>query len=549
MTTTPLDFKQLPEETPKDLSQVPIGLALSGGGYRAAAFHLGTLAYLERIKLLTQLSRLSTVSGGTFTGSKYILSLVEGIGFLEFFQNFYRFLRDQNLFKAGLADLSQGPSRVPSGQPKLILSMANVYADTFLKSPQGHPYTLGEILDSEISVKEISFNTTEFRTGVAFRFQKSANSRARIGNGNVSIPRDAAKEIRLADIVAASSCFPGGFEPLEFPQDFAWPNNQIPSRVKDAVGKNGQFHSLALMDGGIFDNQGIDSLLLSDSRNDSESLGLFIISDVDSLQDSLYEYPQNDKPSGNLTLGQLDWFIRFFLLICILTVVSVSYELWREIQQGTFIFWQHFFSVLMPLILAFGVIASLWWGRGLIKNQLLPRIPQAGLAGWQDLKLLKVDEFLYLVELRMTSLLALTSAVFMDRIKALIFARVYSDKRYQGKRISNRIDRLVKSNVSLPGVTPLSSTLKQVSENAAAMPTTLWFDNPQQLADVTVTGQATICFNLMQYICRAYKDSPENYPPAVRELWDELNQDWERLNINPYDLLEELMPEEKLLRH
>ena len=28
-----------------------IALSLSGGGYRAAMFHLGTLAYLNRIKL------------------------------------------------------------------------------------------------------------------------------------------------------------------------------------------------------------------------------------------------------------------------------------------------------------------------------------------------------------------------------------------------------------------------------------------------------------------------------------------------------------------
>ncbi|NJK52252.1 MAG: patatin-like phospholipase family protein [Leptolyngbyaceae cyanobacterium SU_3_3] len=94
--------------------------------------------------------------------------------------------------------------------------MANVYADTFLKSPQGIPYTLRTILDSKISVEEIAFNATEFRTGVAFRFQKSTNDSALIGNGNVSIPKESAKDIRLADIVAASSCFPGGFEPMDF---------------------------------------------------------------------------------------------------------------------------------------------------------------------------------------------------------------------------------------------------------------------------------------------------------------------------------------------
>jgi hypothetical protein len=187
MANLPQDFRQIPTEPPQDLRQVSIAIALSGGGYRAAAFHLGTLAYLDRIKLLPQLQRLSTVSGGSFTGAKYILSLAEKIPFIEFFQDFYIFLKGIDLFQYGLSDLSQGSVRVPSGHRKLILSMANVYADTFLKAPDGNPYTFGTVLDAEIPVKEVIFNTTEFRTGIAFRFQRSANQRARIGNGNVYI--------------------------------------------------------------------------------------------------------------------------------------------------------------------------------------------------------------------------------------------------------------------------------------------------------------------------------------------------------------------------
>ncbi|MGA7938035.1 MAG: hypothetical protein WCA35_31085 [Kovacikia sp.] len=64
MEALPLDFAQTPVASPlSDLRQARIGLALSGGGYRAAAFHLGTLAYLHQIGLLQQLRRLSTVCG------------------------------------------------------------------------------------------------------------------------------------------------------------------------------------------------------------------------------------------------------------------------------------------------------------------------------------------------------------------------------------------------------------------------------------------------------------------------------------------------------
>ncbi len=55
-----------------------IALCLSGGGYRAASFHLGTMDYLYRLKykgepLLHRVKAISTVSGGTFTGVLYAL--------------------------------------------------------------------------------------------------------------------------------------------------------------------------------------------------------------------------------------------------------------------------------------------------------------------------------------------------------------------------------------------------------------------------------------------------------------------------------------------
>ena len=51
-----------------------IAISLSGGGYRAAMFHLGTLSYLNRIQLpngkslLDVVNTISTISGGSITG-------------------------------------------------------------------------------------------------------------------------------------------------------------------------------------------------------------------------------------------------------------------------------------------------------------------------------------------------------------------------------------------------------------------------------------------------------------------------------------------------
>lgn len=51
------------------------GLALSGGGFRASFFHLGTLAKLAECNLLKDIEVISTVSGGSIVGVLYYLKL------------------------------------------------------------------------------------------------------------------------------------------------------------------------------------------------------------------------------------------------------------------------------------------------------------------------------------------------------------------------------------------------------------------------------------------------------------------------------------------
>lgn len=61
-----------------------IGVSLSGGGYRAAAFHLGTLRYLHKAGVLRKVDFLSTVSGGSIIGASYCQKTNEGMSFEEF---------------------------------------------------------------------------------------------------------------------------------------------------------------------------------------------------------------------------------------------------------------------------------------------------------------------------------------------------------------------------------------------------------------------------------------------------------------------------------
>ncbi|MBD0328634.1 MAG: patatin-like phospholipase family protein [Thermoleophilia bacterium] len=58
------------EPSPPPVGGEPtLGIALSGGGFRAAFFHVGVLAYLAERRLLKKVSVLSTVSGGSIVGT------------------------------------------------------------------------------------------------------------------------------------------------------------------------------------------------------------------------------------------------------------------------------------------------------------------------------------------------------------------------------------------------------------------------------------------------------------------------------------------------
>src|SRR5882724_12395215 len=64
-----------------------VGLALSGGGIRAAAFSLGVLQALNRHGILHNIDYLSTVSGGGYIGSSLTATMTKSGGSFVFGDN------------------------------------------------------------------------------------------------------------------------------------------------------------------------------------------------------------------------------------------------------------------------------------------------------------------------------------------------------------------------------------------------------------------------------------------------------------------------------
>src|SRR5204862_3049785 len=59
----------------QSVAQGKLGLALSGGGFRASLYHIGVLARLAEVDALRHVEVLSCVSGGSIIGARYYLEV------------------------------------------------------------------------------------------------------------------------------------------------------------------------------------------------------------------------------------------------------------------------------------------------------------------------------------------------------------------------------------------------------------------------------------------------------------------------------------------
>ena len=231
-----------------------IAVSLSGGGYRATTFHLGALSLLDALSygdqpLIKNVRIISTISGGTLTGVMYALKLAEGKEFKDCFDKLYRLLEKDELVEHALDKLNN-PGKWPNTYKTrdLINSFAEVYHEDFYDKA-----TFANLYNSDKSyLSDVIFGASEFSSGLQFRFQQE-QEQGKFGNKNYNLPDSANREIRLADAAAASSCFPGGFEPMIMPGDFG---NGPESAVNQVWLNERKYPVTAIMDGGYWITRG-----------------------------------------------------------------------------------------------------------------------------------------------------------------------------------------------------------------------------------------------------------------------------------------------------
>jgi Patatin-like phospholipase len=524
-----------PSPVRDDDSSGPLGdlaLSFSGGGYRAAAFHLGALRILQRMGLLRDVVALSTVSGGSILGAAWVLSVVRGEGFAAFDRRFADYLVRTNVIREALDHLTSHREHGHPDFPSLIRSAARVYArpDLFGDARMGDIRVPVESADGP-RFREVIFNSTQFRTGEDFRFVRSADPDLPLHGGPLHLPHVVDERVRVADAVAASSCFPGGFEPLLFPQQFHWPAEMPLPKVEEALGA-GFEGGVPLMDGGIWDNQGVESLVLAFHRGRAATL---VVSDVAAREDDIYNFPKGHT-RGWVTLRMvsiLGWVLFGASLVSAVLLAVAGVDAWQAGAHGGFLF-----RYGIPFVFCAVVAVALGWLRVLlyeVEKTVRKRVEIADV--WHDLARLTVREALMMVELRVGSLLKLTSTLFMKRIRTLVFDNVVSgDPEYQGKLMANFIYAMDLEHPELfaqhPWLAP-SPAMRKLAKDAEAFPTTLWFDTREELEMVARAGEATMCFVLLQFIVENREADLRNPESPVSKLFARLRQEWAAFNGSP----------------
>ena len=267
-----------------------IGLALSGGGYRAAAYHVGTLRALHKLGILNKVDVISSVSGGSITTAYYALHKDD---YDTFEQGFIARLQRGVLWSSflyvgvlGVLVLAfavvlgyitalvmgtlwpnhpiwAGSVAALVGVCALVLALLGILKNSFTALPTSK--LISKLYDKVFFERKtlsdlpktplLCINSTNLATHLPFTF-----SRGMMGEYAYRINGQSmfdANGFPLSRAVMASSCVPYGFTPITIGAAF------VRGKYEDCEQKP---EPPKLIDGGVYDNQGAHKLSQDKSR-------------------------------------------------------------------------------------------------------------------------------------------------------------------------------------------------------------------------------------------------------------------------------------------
>jgi NTE family protein len=224
-----------------------IGIALSGGGFRAMLFHAGALARMNELGLLSRAQRISSVSGGSIMSGHLALAWSK-LGNADANGKFANF--KTTVVEPILAFSRQKIDVVDALTGLLPWTSAS---EQVSQSYEKYLFGTKTLQDTPDSPRFI-FCATNLQTGVLWRFSK-------LYAGDYVVGRLDKPAIRVSHAVAASSAFPPVLSPFALqlpPGSFTnWPTG--PSL--DAGHIDGFRSRVILSDGGVYDNHGVEPIV------------------------------------------------------------------------------------------------------------------------------------------------------------------------------------------------------------------------------------------------------------------------------------------------
>jgi predicted acylesterase/phospholipase RssA len=300
-----------------------IGVGLSGGGFRASLYHIGVFARLAELDLLRHVEYLSCVSGGSIVGAHLYLEIrhllhtkgdaditredyIEIVRRIEkdfldgvktnirteiaaewltnvkmiFLPGYSRTARAGDLYERNIySRVQDGHGNKPRWLNELKIHPIDE-APGF--SPKDHNWR------RRAKVPILVLNATSLNTGHNWQFTASwmgeppaglnseVDANYRLRRMYYSDAPEAHRRIRLGAAVAASACVPGIFEPLTLSDLY----ERLPEGETDPVRP-----IVRLVDGGVYDNQGVSALL-------EQGCSVLLVSDASGQMDAR-DFPSN----------------------------------------------------------------------------------------------------------------------------------------------------------------------------------------------------------------------------------------------------------------
>ena len=217
-----------------------VGLSLSGGGFRATLFHLGAIRRLNEFGILPKLTTVSSVSGGSILN-----------GFLA--------SRLDTPLSNGITDFDNSTSKKVrqfcSFDIRRLLGLEAVIPGTHNSSGLAKQYdqhlTFGKLLMNIPANPRHIFCSTDLAYGVNWMFKK-----VQCGDYQAGF-QDTPADWLVSTAVAASSCFPPVFKPLNLNLD---PTKLTPGKVPASPQRDKCIREITFSDGGVYDNLGLEPI-------------------------------------------------------------------------------------------------------------------------------------------------------------------------------------------------------------------------------------------------------------------------------------------------